>query len=61
MLGQVRAKNRPRHGREREYGGKIALEATAFAGWNVFSNQRLRECHQAAATEALHGARDDKR
>jgi hypothetical protein len=53
VLGQVTARDRSERVRGDHDRREIALVTTAFARRHGFSDQRLRQCHEAAAAESL--------
>jgi hypothetical protein len=54
----IAAGDRPESVGAYRYSGEIALIAAALARGDRFADQRLRQRHQPAATEALHYAKD---
>ena len=61
ILGQQGTEQRAERARGRKHGREVALELCALARRHVLADQRLRQRHQAAAAQALHGARNDQR
>ena len=60
VLGKVGAEHRARRARQREDGGEVAGKPAALARRHVLADQCLRQRHQAAAAQPLHGPRDNQ-